>query len=342
MRVVGLDIGGANLKAADVEGVALTRPFAVWKAPQNLAAEISRLLASFARPDAIALTMTAELADCYRTKREGVAAIINAVEQAAGPIPVHVWQTNGRFVTPNEARELSTLVAAANWHALATFVGRLAPTGPSLLIDIGTTTTDLIPLLDGVPTPVGRTDRERLQSGELVYTGAKRTPICAVVSRVPYRGRDCPIAAELFATTLDVYLALGDLREDLDDTETADGRPATRAAARDRLARCLCCDATEFDETDVKEAARAIATAQRCQIARGLEAVLAAQGQAPARLLLSGAGTFLAEQTVAEVRPLAATERIRLSDRFGPPIAEAACAFALAHLAVEQDLPKRS
>ncbi len=129
MRVVGLDIGGANLKAADVEGVALTRPFAVWKAPQNLAAEISRLLASFATPDAIALTMTAELADCYRTKREGVAAVINAVEQAAGPIPVHVWQTNGRFVTPNEARESYTLVAAANWHALATFVGRLAPDG---------------------------------------------------------------------------------------------------------------------------------------------------------------------------------------------------------------------
>jgi len=342
MRVVGLDIGGANLKAADAEGIALTRPFAVWKAPRHLAAEIGRLLASFATPDVIALTMTAELADCYGTKREGVAAIVDAVEQAAGPIPVHVWQTEGRFVTPNEARESHTLVAAANWHALATFVGRLAPAGPAILIDIGTTTTDLIPLIDGVPTPVGRTDRERLQSGELVYTGVKRTPVCAVVGRVPYRGRDCPIAAEFFATTLDVYLTLGALREDADDTETADGRPATRAAARDRLARCLCCDKTEFDEADVQEAARTIAAAQRGQITRGLEAVLAAQEQAPARLLLSGAGTFLAEQTVAEVRALAAAERIKLCDRFGPPIAEAACAFALARLAVEHDLPARS
>jgi hypothetical protein len=340
MRVVGLDIGGANLKAADAEGVAFTRPFDVWKSPERLAAEIGGLLASFATPDGIALTMTAELADCYRTKRDGVAAIIAAVEQAAGPIPVHVWQTNGKFVTSAEARISPLLAAAANWHALATFVGRLAPTGPSLLIDIGTTTTDLIPLTDGVPTPVGRTDRERLQSGELVYTGMKRTPVCAVVGHVPHRGRDCPIAAELFATTLDVYLALGDLREEPDDKDTADGRPATRAAARDRLARCLCCDATEVDDADMQEMARAIAAAQRHQIVRGLETVLAAQRRVPERLLLSGAGTFLAQQTVAEISAFAGTERIKLADRFGPQVAEAACAFALAQLAREHDLPK--
>src|ERR1700749_4656608 len=166
MQVVGLDIGGANLKAADAPGLALTRPFAVWRSPENLAAEIGLLLASFPKPDVIALSMTAELADCYRTKREGVEAVIAAVERAAGSTAVRVWQTNGQFVGPDEARRSHGLVAAANWHALATFVGRLAPIGPSLLIDIGTTTADLIPLADGVPTPTGRTDRERLQSGE--------------------------------------------------------------------------------------------------------------------------------------------------------------------------------
>ena len=88
MHVVGLDIGGANLKAADADGRAVTRPFAVWKAPEKLAAEVDRLLASFARPDAIALTMTAELADCFRTKRDGVDAVLAAVELAAGAIPV--------------------------------------------------------------------------------------------------------------------------------------------------------------------------------------------------------------------------------------------------------------
>jgi (4-(4-[2-(gamma-L-glutamylamino)ethyl]phenoxymethyl)furan-2-yl)methanamine synthase len=336
MQVIGLDIGGANLKAADANGVAITRPFAVWKSPERLAAEIRQLLAAFATPEAVALTMTAELADCFRTKREGVEAVIVSVEQAVGPLPLFVWQTDGQFVTPARARKSPLLVAAANWHALATFAGRLAPTGPSLLIDIGTTTADLIPLTDGVPTPVGRTDRERLQSGELVYTGVKRTPICAVVSRVPYRGHECPVAAELFATALDVYLALGLLPENPHDTETADGRPATRDAARDRLARCLCLDATEFDDADMREMAVAIAAAQRRQITCGLDLVLKAQGRAPGRLLLSGAGSFLAEQTAAEHASLKTAEHIRLADQFGSPIAEAACAFALARLAVER------
>jgi hypothetical protein len=336
MRVVGLDIGGANLKAADADGKSVTRPFAVWKTPDTLAAEIDRLLSCFAKPDVIALTMTAELADCYRTKRAGVEAVLAAVELPAGAIPVFVWQTTGRFVTPDVAREAPLLVAAANWHALATFVGRLAPEGSALLLDVGTTTTDVTPLKDGVPTPVGRTDRERLQSGELVYSGIKRTPVCAIVHEVPFQGQDCPLAAELFATTLDVYLALGQLPEDPNDTETANGRPATIAAAHDRLARCLCCDATEFSAEDMWVMSAAIAQAQRRQIARGIDAVLAAQGCAPQRLVISGAGSFLADQTVAEIGALAGAETVRLADHFGPAIAEAACAFALARLAVER------
>ena len=81
--------------------------------------------------------------------------------------------------------------------------------------------------------PLGRTDPERLQSGALVYTGARRTPVCAVLggtAHPPLR-----VAAEWFATMLDVYLLLGDIRENELDTNTADGRPATRAAAAARI-----------------------------------------------------------------------------------------------------------
>ena len=336
--MVGLDIGGANLKAADCAGLAVTRPFAIWKTPERLSTEVERLLGSFAKPEAIALTMTAELADCFRTKREGVEAVLDAVERAAGSIPVLVWQTTGRFVAPREAREAPLLTAAANWYALATFAGRLASRGPSLLIDVGTTTTDLIPLADGVPIPVGHTDSERLQSGELVYTGIRRTPLCALVPSVLFRSHDCPLAAELFATTLDVYLALGMVPEDPADTETANGRPATIAAAHDRLARSICCDATEFSADDMRVMAQSAAAAQRRQIARGILAVIASQQAVPSRLLISGSGSFLAEQTVAEIPALAAAEQIRLADEFGPAIAEAACAFALARLAAEAGL----
>ena len=107
-----------------------------------------------AEADLFAVTMTAELSDCFRTKAEGVDFILRAVEDVAGTTPVFVWQTGAEFVTPAVAREIPLLVAASNWHALATWVGRLVPESGALLIDIGSTTTDIIPLLDGVPVPV--------------------------------------------------------------------------------------------------------------------------------------------------------------------------------------------
>ena len=227
MRIVGLDIGGANLKLADADGRGRSRAFAMWKDFSRLECVLSEQLDAFGDADLVAVTMTAELADCFATKAEGIDFILNAVERAADRRPVFVWQTGGEFVTPDEAQELPELVAAANWHALATWAGRIAPAGKALLADLGSTTADFIPIENGMPVPVGRTDLERLQSGELVYSGVRRTPLCAVASSVEFRGASCPLAAELFATTLDVYLLLGERADEPANTDTANGKPAT-------------------------------------------------------------------------------------------------------------------
>src|SRR5262249_27130143 len=142
------------------------------------------------------------------------------------------------------------------------FAGRFAPRGPALLIDIGSTTSDIIPLRDGVPVPQGLTDPERLATGELVYTGVQRSPICALIAEAPWRGATCGVAQELFATTWDAYLMLGDLPEEPGDEATADGRPATKACAHDRLARMICADRSLFDEQDAVAMSGAVRDAQ--------------------------------------------------------------------------------
>ena len=165
--------------------------------------------------------MTAELADCFSTKSEGVRFIIQVVEAAANNTfatsstrskssspTILIWSTDGHFILPSQASDSVLKFAAANWHALATWVGPSAPTGNNILIDIGTTTTDIIPLVDGRPVPAGLTDLARLQSGELTYSGVWRTPLCAIAYSVPFRDGYCQLAAELFATTLDIYLLL--------------------------------------------------------------------------------------------------------------------------------------
>jgi probable H4MPT-linked C1 transfer pathway protein len=243
--VLGLDIGGANLKAAAADKRAVSVPFPLWREPGGLPAKLAELLAHFPDADEFAVTMTGELCDCYETKRQGVNAILTAVQNVSRSRPIRVWGTGGAFLNVEEARRDYLKVAAANWHALATFAGGFVPGGKSILVDVGTTTSDVIPILDGVPVPKGKTDPDRLSNYELVYSGVRRTPICALL------GSD--VAAELFATTRDAYLLLGLVPEDATDTDTADGRPATRDHAHARMSRMVCGDA-ETTWADITQA----------------------------------------------------------------------------------------
>ncbi len=387
MSILGLDIGGANIKGADEAGRTVSRPFAMWKRHEQLADEIASILAEFPQTERLAVTMTAELADCFATKSEGVRFILAAVVASAGSASVEVWTTAGRFLSASEAASRPMEVAAANWHALATWCGQMAlskrepgerkapltltlsptvfvpsKTGggegtrrktreeevagltldsrpsaldafpPSLLIDIGTTTTDITPLADGRPVARGLTDVGRLQMGELSYSGVKRTPVFALAHSVPFRDGYCPLAAELFATTLDVYLLLGGIAEDATDIETANGKPATKAAAYDRLARALCCDRDEISFDEAVQIARFLADVQRQRLAGSLERV-AARFETPIEtVIVSGSGSFLARRLIAENRRTTAARIVSLDDQLSPGIAEAACAYAVAKL----------
>src|SRR5579883_837568 len=210
-RWIGLDIGGANIKAAHSAGPARTVPFEVWKRPDEPNRAIATVVATLPPGDRVALTTTAELCDCYLTKRVGVQAVLEAARAAMPGRPIVVWGIDGGFHSVEEALGRPMLVAAANWLALATLAARLVPEGSALLIDTGTTTTDLIPLDRGTVAARGRSDSERLQTGELVYAGVVRTPICALATELPFRGVPTGLAAELFASTLDVYLTLGEI-----------------------------------------------------------------------------------------------------------------------------------
>ncbi len=335
MLAVGLDIGGANLKAASSAGDAKTTPFEIWRAPRELPLRLRELIGGFPPADVLAVTMTAELADCFTTKAEGVAAIIAAVRNVARTKPVVVWQTSGNFARPEVAVTRPAQVSAANWHALATWAGRLAPQGRALLFDLGSTTADIIPLKEGRPVARGTTDLERLFNHELVYTGFRRTPLCAVARHVPWRGRPCPVAAELFATMLDVYLLLGLVPEDATDKITADGRPATIACAHDRLARMVCCDREEIDLVEAGTIASHFALEQQKQLSAAITEVVSRDADALETVIVAGSGELLAGKILAEHPHTRGAKTVRLAESLSAELAEAACAYAVAVLATE-------
>lgn len=333
--VLGLDIGGANLKAATSRGDARSLAFPLWKQPEKLAAAVRELVARCSDAECIAVTMTGELADCYATKADGVRQILNAVASVAEHRQIHVWGVDGRFHAIESAVHHPLTVAASNWHGLASWVAQRYLQESGLLIDLGSTTTDIILFVGGQPTAIGRTDLTRLQAGELVYTGTRRTPLCAVVSQVPYQGQLVPVAAELFATTLDVYLRLGLVPEDPTDLDTADGRPATRDAAGNRLCHMLCCDSAELNADEIQTLAEFCLEQQLQGLENAVRRVINRQPGQLDRLVLSGSGVFLGEILLDRMPECADLTTTSLARELTPELASAACAYAVACLLAE-------
>ncbi len=333
--LIAIDIGGANIKAAHNCGQALTIPFEVWKRPDELGRAIAAAAAALPFASRAVVTMTAELCDCYPTKAVGVAAVLDAAVEGLRGRSIAVWGTDGQFHSMAEIRQDPRLAAAANWLALVTLAARLVPGSRAILIDIGTTTADLIPIEEGQVRARGRTDTERLQNGELVYAGVRRTPICALATELPLRGVPTGLAAEIFASTLDVYLVLGDIEQEPKNRSTADGRPATVDAARDRLARMVGADREGFSAQDAIEFAQ---VADECLTERLFQAArracTATIGQ-PAAAVISGSGSFLARRLayrlIGEGSPV-----ISLEEAWGAVASSAGCAFALLTLAAER------
>lgn len=333
MNWLAMDIGGANLKLADGQGYAELQAFAMWKDSKRLAQELRTLIAQSPPADHLAVTMTGELADCFETRSRGVEFILDAVAQAADRRHTRVYLSNGMLVTPQVARTRVSDAAAANWSALARFAVRYIKRKPALLIDVGSTTCDIVAFVNGKLEVQGYNDTARLLSGELVYTGVERTPLCALVEEVPYRGQSCPVMAELFATTRDVYLLLGGSPEDALRLDTADGRPSTKVHARARLARMIGADEDQFNHRDAVVVAQHVAEAQTKRITGAILKVAARLPLAPEIAVISGAGEFLAKRAL-EATPLR-PQLVSLGKELGPQVSKCAPAHALAVLARE-------
>lgn len=333
MNWLAIDIGGANIKVADGRGFAASHPFALWRSPDALTHELRRIISESPSSDHLVATMTGELADCYETKEAGVLAILQSLHDAADGRHTRIYVNDGTMVTPVVAGRRYSHVAAANWHALARYCGRFMELGPALLLDVGSTTTDVIPFRDGLPIHLGLTDTQRLISGELVYTGIQRSPLCAIARQVPYRDHICPLAHEMFATTLDAYVILGELPEDSANDYTADGRPATKTNCRTRLARAICADSEHFNHRDAVAMAQAIAESQAELLMTGIERVLHRQDGMPQSIVICGHGEFLARRAI-ELFGLSATI-ISLKQQLGPAISRCATAHALASITQE-------
>jgi (4-(4-[2-(gamma-L-glutamylamino)ethyl]phenoxymethyl)furan-2-yl)methanamine synthase len=276
--VIGWDIGGVHLKAARAEDGRVTKA-AQYASP--LRSGTGRLLEAFAearremgRADRHIVTMTGELADTFASRMEGVEHLATlAARELSG---VSIYAGPAGCVRPQDAHKHCADIASANWHACAALIARKRSN--ALFIDLGSTTTDIVPIFEGKVAARGYTDSQRLAAGELVYTGLVRGFVMATAGSAPLRGTWTPLINENFATMADVHRVLGTLPTGVDLMATADGREKTVAASRARLARMLGSDASDASDETWRLIARWFVEAQIRAITDAATLVLSGGG----------------------------------------------------------------
>jgi probable H4MPT-linked C1 transfer pathway protein len=303
--VLGWDIGGAHLKVAAVDRKGrvvqvVQLPCPLWPGLAHLDRAMSTALAQMPRASLHAVTMTGELTDFFRNRAQGVKSIIARFAKQAPVNRTYIYAGPAGFLTPQNATQKTDAVASANWAASAQLVASRLP--DALFVDIGSTTTDLVPIRSGVLRVRGFSDADRLACEELVYTGVVRTPVMALADRIPFDGQWIPAMAEYFATTADVYRLTGELPEGADQLPAADnGGKTVRDSAR-RLARMVGRDLESEPLAQWKRSARDLADLQLWQIRRACERVLSrtvAVDRSP--VVGAGTGRFVARKLAANL-----------------------------------------
>lgn len=279
VKVLGLDIGGANLKITVMDCVdgfiskveLFTEYFPIWRrGRENLPVAIGNLVrkSTVEIPDLVAVTMTAELSDVYFSKIEGVHHIVDSTVHALKDVELKFLNVHGQLLSPEEAKSKPLEVAAANWYASGWLASKLSK--DCLLVDTGSTSTSLVPVLNGRVAAKGFNDLEKLMNGELVYTGALRTNVAAIVSHLPVRGILTPVSSEFFAQSGDVHLLLENIQPEDYTVDTPDGRGVSKIEVAARLARVVCADLEILSLEEIHSIASYIYRAQLIQIVEAL------------------------------------------------------------------------
>ena len=300
--VFGWDVGGAHVKVSMMAASGELLDIAQWACPlwQGLGHLEQVLDSVFDRwPGAReagarhAVTMTGEMVDLFADRAEGVSVLVDTLARRLGP-DTRFFAGAAGWLAPAACTDAWRDVASANWRATAQWVA--SGISDALLVDIGSTTTDIVPIAAGCVAARGCNDVSRLASGELVYQGVVRTPLCGVSHRIVFRDEQVNVMNEWFATTADVYRLTGELWQAHDQHPSADNGPKTEAASRARIARMIGLDARDASDNEWQEFAQTWRGEQLQVLAENLARVTVAHPALErAPLVGAGCGRFLAE-----------------------------------------------
>ena len=296
-----MDIGGANTKAATSDGsfvISIHAP--LWKNKAILYDVLYEIKKEIDETEIVSAgaVMTGEICGCFETKREGVSYIKKAVCKMFND--VKFLDNRCLFKNSSDLDKDPASFASTNWLASAKFIAEEYK--DVIFVDIGSTTTDVIPIKDG-KIKARRSDLGRLKSGELIYSGVLRTNVSCLLGKIYMKGEKYKTSSEHFATTADAYLITGCIkREDIGCKSLnhycypfTGEKGKNRISAMRKLARVLCSDHEEIGEDDVVHIAEQVEEAQVNELVTSLERISEKYGLK--NIVSVGIGDFIVEKS---------------------------------------------
>ena len=232
MKIIGWDIGGAHIKAVKIDLQKKTSKTEqiyspIWKNINNLKKSIKLIKNKLGKTNYHAITMTAELSDIFSDRVNGVKYIVKLSSKILGEKNIFFYSKKN-FLKKKLAIKKTFELNSMNWHATASFISNSFPN--CILIDIGSTTTDIIPIKNKRIISKSVNDYQRLKSNELIYLGVLRTPIQAIKKKQN-------LINENFANLSDVYRILNKIPSSIDLFPTLDNKTKNKHDSARRIAR---------------------------------------------------------------------------------------------------------
>ena len=258
---LGWDIGGANTKICVFDSKyniieCVSKNIHIWENFEDIKYLFHNICAKYKDFEIVNyITITAESCDNFISRADGIINILEICNKnMCGQVLYYL--NNNTYAYYERAKKDPYKLFSTNWMLTYSFLNKSEKF--NLLLDIGSTTTDII--YKNMKINNNITDFHRLSNKTLLYAGVVRTPISMLFDKVFLNDKYVPLINEVYSTTGDIFTITNDIF--LENTEYlgADNLAYTKKNSLIRLARNIGIDYEEKIETNITKVAENLKT----------------------------------------------------------------------------------
>ena len=278
----GIDIGHANIKITCVKVDECLKVRSMSFTFSEIGEMIEKLVLLVSHPDLVVITQTlCASRTFFASSKEGTHYIVDITNKLFGG-KVRYLGLSYKLYDAEEAKKHYLEVAGRNWVATCFLTSYLKLFENGLVIDCGTISTDIVPVLGSKPVLLDDNDLEytRLKTGELFWSGLYFTPIPSISNTIVLDDEEFQVKPSTKSMIFDAYVILGIISPEeiigKYDSKQEDRRLVSFEFCVDRILDTICADKELLTANDAKKIAHFLAEKQRERTEKTVEKILSA------------------------------------------------------------------